>query len=52
MFYLEEFFVRELDVYERLRDEGVSEIRGLAVPQLIRWDVELLVNPGNVALAD
>ena len=43
VFYLEEFFRREVLVYERLRDAGVKEVRGMAVPQLIRADVELLV---------
>ena len=41
--YHEEFFRRELLVYERLRDAGVREVRGLAVPQLIRSDGELMV---------
>lgn len=43
VFYHGEFFRRELLVYERLRDAGVREIRGLVVPQLIRADAELLV---------
>jgi len=43
VFCHEEFFRRELLVYERLRQAGVREVRGLAVPQLIRADDELLV---------
>jgi len=43
VFYLEEFFRRELLVYERLREAGVRTIRGLSVPQLIRADGGLLV---------
>jgi hypothetical protein len=34
---------REREVYERLRDAGVSEILGFHVPQLIRFDDELRV---------
>lgn len=43
VFYDEEFFRRELLVYERLREAGVRAVRGLAVPQLIRADGELWV---------
>jgi hypothetical protein len=43
VFYHEEFFHRELLAYERLREAGVREVLGLAVPQLIRADGELLV---------
>lgn len=43
VFHQEEFFLRELGVYERLRDAGIREILGLAVPQLIRADGELWV---------
>ena len=31
-------YLREREVYERLRDAGVSEILGFNVPQLIRFD--------------
>ena len=34
---------RELDVYERLRDIGVSKIHGFNVPQLVRHDDQLRV---------
>jgi len=43
VFYHEEFFRRELLVYERLREAGVQQVCGLAVPQLIRADGDLLV---------
>jgi hypothetical protein len=43
VFYHEEFFRRELQVYERLKKADVREVRGLAVPQLIRSDRELQV---------
>jgi hypothetical protein len=33
-------YLREREVYERLRDAGVSEILGFNVPQLIRFDDE------------
>jgi hypothetical protein len=36
-------FCRERDVYLRLRDRGVLEIRGCHVPQLLRYDDELWV---------
>jgi len=37
-----EFYSRELAVYFRLRDAGISQVLGFAVPQLIRADDELL----------
>src|SRR6266545_100338 len=36
-------YLREREVYERLRHAGVSEILGFNVPQLIRFDDELRV---------
>ncbi len=36
VFYAREFYQRELEAYERLRGFKVLEIRGFAVPQLIR----------------
>ena len=42
VFHSEEFFRRELTVYERLKAAQVREIRGYAVPQLIRADNQLL----------
>lgn len=39
----EEPYQRERDVYFRLRDRGVSEIRGCHVPGLLRYDDELWV---------
>ena len=42
VFHGEEFFQRELAVYERLKAARVREILGFAVPQLIRADHELL----------
>jgi len=36
-------YLREREVYERLRDAGVSEILGFNVPQLIRFDDELRI---------
>ena len=36
-------YLREPEVYERLRDAGVSEILGFNVPQLIRFDDELCI---------
>lgn len=36
-------YLRECQVYERLRDAGVSEMLGFHVPQLIRFDDELRV---------
>lgn len=41
VFCAEEFYRRELMVYERLREAQVRELRGFAVPQLIRADDEL-----------
>jgi hypothetical protein len=40
--YAEEPHFRERDVYERLKEEGVLEIRAFRVPQLIGFDDELL----------
>jgi hypothetical protein len=42
-YYHEEFFRRELLVYERLQEAGVRRVRGLAVPQLLRSDGDLLI---------
>jgi hypothetical protein len=39
----EESYGRERDVYLRLRDRGVRQIRGFHVPQLLRHDDELWV---------
>jgi len=36
-------YLRESEVYERLRHAGVSEILGFNVPQLIRFDDELRI---------
>src|SRR5206468_13079847 len=36
-------YLREREVYQRLRDAGVSEILGFNVPQLIRFDDELRI---------
>ena len=36
-------FRRELQVYQRLKECGVDEVLGHAVPQLLSWDEELLV---------
>ena len=41
VYYSEEFYHRELMVYERLKVARVREILGFAVPQLIRADHEL-----------
>jgi hypothetical protein len=38
-----EVYVRERDVYERLRQAGVSEVLGFRVPDLVRFDDELRV---------
>jgi len=42
VYFEEVFFRRELAVYERLKEAGVRELLGFAVPQLIRADDELL----------
>jgi hypothetical protein len=42
VFFEETFFRRELAVYERLKEAGIRELLGFAVPQLIRVDAELL----------
>ncbi len=39
----EESYCRERDVYLRLRDHGISQIRGFHVPRLLRYDNELWV---------
>src|SRR2546425_6023871 len=36
-------YLREREVYQRLRDAGVSKILGFNVPQLIRFDDELRI---------
>src|SRR5438552_19099634 len=36
-------YLREREVYQRLRDAGVSEVLGFNVPQLIRFDDELRI---------
>src|SRR2546427_7318727 len=46
-------YLREREVYERLRDAGVSEVLGFNVPQLIRFDDELrIIEMSIVALPD
>ena len=40
--YSEEPYRREKDVYERLKDAAIFEIRAFRVPQLIAFDDELL----------
>lgn len=40
--YAEEPYLREKQVYERLKEAGVLEIRGFRVPQHIAFDDELL----------
>lgn len=40
--YAEEPYLREKQVYERLREVGVMEVRGFRVSQLIAFDDELL----------
>jgi len=42
VFQAEEFFARELAVYERLKMAEIRQILGFAVPQLIATDRELL----------
>lgn len=42
-FYEEEFFCREVQVYERLLEAKVRDIRGFAVPQFLRVAADLLV---------
>jgi hypothetical protein len=37
------FYRRERDVYQRLQEAGVSEVRGFHVPQLLRADDDLRV---------
>ena len=39
----EESYCRERDVYLRLRDHGINQIRGFHVPQLLGYDDELWV---------
>jgi hypothetical protein len=39
----EEAFRRERDIYLRLKDRGIKRIRGCEVPQLIRFDDQLLI---------
>jgi hypothetical protein len=34
---------RERDIYLRLRDHGVAQVRGCEVPQMLRYDDELFV---------
>ena len=40
--YAEEPYLREKDVYGRLKEEGIFEIRGFRVPQRIAFDDALL----------
>jgi hypothetical protein len=40
--YAEEPYLREKQVYQRLKEAGVMEIRSFRVPQLIAFDDELL----------
>lgn len=42
VFFEETFYRRELAVYNRLKEAGVRDLLGFAVPQLIRVDDELL----------
>lgn len=42
VFIREDPYRRELAVYERLRDRGVADLCGHAVPELLRWDHGLL----------
>jgi hypothetical protein len=42
VYFEETFYRRELAVYERLKEAGIRELLGFAVPQLIRADDELL----------
>jgi hypothetical protein len=43
-----EAYVRERDVYQRLRQAGVSEVLGFRVPDLVRFDDELRVIEMNI----
>jgi hypothetical protein len=38
-----ESYARERDIYQRLKEAGVSEVLGFHVPQLIHFDDELMV---------
>ncbi len=38
VFHNAEAYLRERQIYERLRDERVESILGFRIPQLIRWD--------------
>ena len=40
---LEKGYFREKNVYLRLKDRGIREIRGLNIPRIENWDNELLV---------
>jgi hypothetical protein len=55
----EESYGRERDVYLRLRDHGVSQIRGCHVPQMLRYDdglwvieMEIVTRPFVLDFAD
>ena len=37
----EEFYRRERDVYLRLKEHGVTTVRGCEVPQMLRYDDQL-----------
>jgi hypothetical protein len=39
----ESAYIRERDIYVRLKERGVQDIRGLEVPQLLRFDDRLWV---------
>ena len=41
--YSAESYLRERNVYQRLQAAGISDIAGFNVPQLIRFDNELLI---------
>jgi hypothetical protein len=36
-------YLRERDVYHRLHEQGVLDVRGCEVPRMLRWDDALLV---------
>jgi len=42
-FFSREVYLRELSIYQRLQELGITEILGFDVPQLLGWDDELMV---------
>jgi hypothetical protein len=36
-------YIRERDVYERLKSRGVQQVRGLVVPEIFNWDDSRLI---------